>query len=302
MKLLSFNNNSKENVGAKIDEGIVDLPASYFNKYKETPPSYLFNLREFFENLDAAERLTEELISDEEFRVVLSEKSLKMLPLLKPRKILCVAVNYGAHAKEAGGASVEEPYVFTKFPDNVVAPNENLLLPKASKQFDHELELAVVIGKKGKYITQDEAFDYIAGYTVFNDVSFRDRRIHSSKRYITNWLHGKNMDRSAPFGPYIVTKDEIPDPHNLHMTIKVNGEVRQDGNTEGMIHRIPEILEYISSGITLYPGDIISTGTVTGSGLGTGKFLNDGDVLEATIEKIGTLVNKVVAENYKYPI
>lgn len=296
MKLLSFNKNSKENVGVKTDEGVVDLPSSYFNKYKETPPSYLHNLREFFENLDAAKKVAGELVADREFRVVVPEESLKMMAPLKPRKILCVAVNYGAHAQEAGGASVEEPYVFTKFPDNVVAPNENLLLPKASNQFDHELELALVIGKKGKYIKQDEAYEYIGGYTVFNDVSFRDRRIHSSKRYITNWLHGKNMDRSAPFGPYIVTKDEIPDPHTLHMTIKVNGETRQDGNTEGMIHRIPEILEYISSGITLYPGDIISTGTVTGSGLGTGKFLKGGDVLEATIEKIGTLVNKVVAE------
>lgn len=296
MKLLYFNNNSNGNVGAKIEGGVVNIPASYFNKYKETPPSYLFNLREFFESYESAYPIAEELISDKEFRVVVEESSLKMLPLLRPRKILCVAVNYSAHAQEAGGASVEEPYIFTKFPDNVVAPNENLLLPKASKQFDHELELAIIIGKKGKYITQRDALNYVGGYTVFNDVSFRDRRIHSSKRYITNWLHGKNMDRSAPFGPYIVTKDEISDPHNLHMTLKVNGEVRQDGNTKGMIHKIPEILEYISSGITLYPGDIISTGTVTGSGLGTGTFLEDGDVIESTIEKIGTLKNKVIAE------
>lgn len=296
MKLLSFNKNSKENVGVKTKEGVIDLTGSFFNKYREAPPSYFYNLREFFENFETAKSLANELVSDMEYRLILPENSLNLIPLLKPRKILCVAVNYRAHAQEAGGASVEEPYVFTKFPDNVVAPNENLLLPKASKQFDHEIELALVIGKKGKYIKQDEALEYIGGYTVFNDVSFRDRRIHSSKRYITNWLHGKNMDRSAPFGPYIVTKDEIPDPHNLHMTLKVNGEIRQDGNTEGMIHRIPEILEYISSGITLYPGDIISTGTVTGSGLGTGKFLKEGDVLEASIEKIGTLTNTVIAE------
>jgi len=296
MKLLSFNKNTQENVGLKTESGVIDLPESYFNKYRENPPNYFYNLREFFENLDVAKKQSMDLLLDDSALVKISESSIKFLPPLKPRKIFCVAVNYGKHAEEAGGSSVEEPYVFTKFSDNIVAPNENLLMPKSTNQFDHELELALIIGKKGKYIEEEDAFDHIGGYTIFNDVSYRDRRIHSSKRYITNWLHGKNLDHSAPFGPYIVTKDEIPDPQNLHMTFKVNGEVRQDGNTRDMIHKIPELVKYISNGITLMPGDIISTGTVTGSGLGTGKFLKDGDILEATIERIGTLINRVVAE------
>lgn len=296
MKLLSFAKGLKENVGVKTDQGVADLPQSYFNSYRESPPEFLFNLRTYFENGEKARELTGEILSDKSSLVMLPEEAIRVLPPLRPRKILCVAVNYGDHAKEAGGSSIEEPYVFTKFPDNVVGTNENILLPKASEQFDHELELAMIIGKQGKYIKQKNAFDYIGGYTVFNDVSFRDRRKHSSKRYITNWLHGKNMDLSAPFGPYITTSDEITDPQNLDMEFRVNGEVRQKGNTSGMIHKIPEILEYISDGITLYPGDLISTGTVTGSGLGTGKFLKSGDLLEAEIQGLGTLVNRVVAE------
>lgn len=296
MKLLSFSRNQRANVGMLNNGLIIDLAESYFAKYKEAPPNYLYNLREFFDNLPIAKNVVQEIANDSSSQVLMPENSIKFLPPLKPRKIFCVAVNYSTHAQEAGGSSVEEPYVFTKFPDNIVAPNEELLMPKCTTQFDHELELALVIGRKGKYISREEALDFIGGYTIFNDVSYRDRRIHSSKRYITNWLHGKNLDHSAPFGPYVVTSDEIPDPHNLQMTFEVNGEVRQKGNTRDMIHKIPELIEYISNGITLMPGDIISTGTVTGSGLGTGKFLKDGDVLKASIEKLGTLINKVVAE------
>lgn len=295
MKLLTFYGNRNNNLGIKVERGIIDLPETYYRLYNEEPPKYLHDLRSFLEKGDSAELMATNLLNSD-IKVIRKLEDVKFAPLVYPRKILCVAVNYGEHAKEAGGASIQEPYVFTKFPDNIVAHNGNLLLPKASKQFDHELELAMIIGKKGKYIDTENAFKYIAGYSVFNDVSFRDRRKHSSQRYITNWLHGKNMDLSAPVGPFLVTTDEIPDPHNLNMTLKVNGETRQYGNTRDMIHKIPEILEYISDGITLYPGDIISTGTVTGSGLGTGKFLQPGDIIEATIEKIGTLVNTVLAE------
>ncbi len=296
MKLLSFNRNLRPNVGLLNKGEVIDLPESFFAKYKESPPNYLYNMREFFDNFAIAREIALEILGDKTCQATMPENSLKFLPPLKPRKIFCVAVNYTTHAQEAGGSSVEEPYVFTKFPDNAVAHNEQLLMPKCTNQFDHELELALVIGKKGKYIPSEKAFEFIGGYTIFNDVSYRDRRIHSSKRYITNWLHGKNLDHSAPFGPYVVTSDEIPNPHNLQMTFEVNGEIRQNGNTKDMIHKIPELIEYISNGITLMPGDIISTGTVTGSGLGTGNFLKNGDILKASIENLGTLINTVVAE------
>jgi 2-keto-4-pentenoate hydratase/2-oxohepta-3-ene-1,7-dioic acid hydratase in catechol pathway len=295
MKLLTFHGNKASNLGIKVENTIIDLPESYYRMYNEEPPKYLHDMRSFLEKGDVS-LLTASNILNSQHHVIRKFEEIRFAPLIRPRKILCVAVNYGEHAKEAGGASVEEPYVFTKFPDNVVAHNANLLLPRASKQLDHELELAIIIGKEGKYIKEKDAFKHIAGYSVFNDVSFRDRRKHSSQRYITNWLHGKNMDFSAPVGPYLVTADEIQNPQNLRMTLKVNGEIRQDGNTKDMIHKIPEILEYISDGITLYPGDIISTGTVTGSGLGTGKFLKAGDRIEATIENIGTLINTVEEE------
>lgn len=296
MKILSFIRNNRLHLGLKSSNGIVNLPDSYYKVYGETPPDFLRNLKSFIEKGRSSSDIVQELLEKEEELVIEDEDKLRFAPLLRPGKILCVAVNYGEHAKEAGGSSIEEPYVFTKFPENVVPHKGSILAPKSSSQLDHELELALVIGKEGKYITRDHALDHIYGYAVFNDVSFRDRRKHSSQRYITNWLHGKNLDFSAPIGPYLVTPEEIGDPNNLHMTFKVNGEVRQDGNTKDMIHKIPELIEYISNGITLRPGDVISTGTVTGSGLGTGKFLKSGDVLEGHIEKIGTLINYVVAE------
>ncbi|MDS0256507.1 fumarylacetoacetate hydrolase family protein [Thermoplasmatales archaeon AK] len=296
MKLLSFYRNNRLYIGVKYHDRVVNLPESYYRAYCETPPEFLRDLKSFLEKGSVSTDLVLDILSNEDSLVIEDESKVKFAPLLHPGKILCVAVNYGEHAKEAGGSSIEEPYVFTKFPENVVPHKGSILAPKSSTHLDHELELALVIGREGKYISRDHAFEHIFGYTVFNDVSYRDRRKHSSQRYITNWLHGKNLDTSAPMGPYLVTSDEIGDPHNLQMTFKVNGEIRQNGNTRDMIHKIPEIIEYISNGITLKPGDVISTGTVTGSGLGTGKFLKPGDLLEGSIEKIGTLVNYVVAE------
>jgi len=217
-------------------------------------------------------------------------------PITNPEKILCVAVNYKTHAGELGAELPEEPYIFTKLPSALIGHRWPILIPRSSSQVDHEIELGVVIGRVGKYISRSKALDYVAGYVVFNDVSFRDRRAHKSPRYRINWLHLKSMDSGAPVGPYLVTRDEIPDPHNLRLTLRVNGEVRQSDSTSNMVFKVNELIEYISDGITLKPGDYIATGTPSGVGMATGKFLREDDVVEAEIESVGVLVNPVKRE------
>ncbi|MCH4815848.1 MAG: fumarylacetoacetate hydrolase family protein [Saccharolobus sp.] len=304
MRLLSFYRGSPKDsrVGIVYKDGkIIDLAYLYEYLYG-TPPDWLTDLTKLLEGGSLTLKLVNELVN--EFKKLdnnlpgglLDEDSVMFLPVVKPKKIFCVAVNYNEHGKEAGSASIEEPYIFMKRIDTLVAHKQPILIPKVSSQVDHEIELAVIIGKKGKYISAKEAYEYIAGYTIFNDVSFRDLRKHSSPRYNINWLYAKNLDTASPIGPYLVTRDEIPDPHNLTIKLEVNGEIRQQGNTRSMIHKIPELIEYVSKGITLYPGDVISTGTPSGTGLGTGKFLKEGDVMVGYIEKIGRLENRVMRE------
>ncbi len=216
-------------------------------------------------------------------------------PVTNPGKVLCVAVNYRGHAAQAGAAPLEEPYVFIKLADVLVGHRWPILLSKTSKQGDNEIELAAIIGRTGKYVTKSTAYDYIAGYTIFNDVSFRDRRVNKSDPSRINWLHLKNLDTAAPVGPWMVTRDEIPDPHQLKISARLNDGKMQEGFTSDMIHKIPEVIEYISNGITLRPGDIIATGTPLGIAFG-GRFLRDGDIVTAEIERIGTLVNPVKEE------
>ncbi|MEM2590591.1 MAG: fumarylacetoacetate hydrolase family protein, partial [Zestosphaera sp.] len=167
-----------------------------------------------------------------------------------------------------------------------------------TQRADYEVELAVVIGRRGKYVSRDKAMDYVFGYTILNDLSIRERQapLPKSPRLGLRWLPGKNFDTSTPLGPFVVTSDEVPDPHNLRLGTRVNGEVRQDFTTSDMVFKIPEIVEAVTDGLTLEPGDIIATGTPSGVGLGTGKYLKHGDVVEAWIEGIGILTNYVVFE------
>ncbi|WP_338602988.1 fumarylacetoacetate hydrolase family protein [Sulfolobus tengchongensis] len=305
MKLLSFYKGSPKDsrVGVVYKDGkVIDLVSLYEYLYGY-PPDWLTDLTKLLEGGSPAFRLVNELIDDFKkldtnitSNFLLDEDNITFLPVVRPRKVFCVAVNYNEHGKEAGSASIEEPYIFMKRVDTLVAHRQPILIPKISSQVDHEIELAVIIGKKGKYISSKEAYEYIAGYTIFNDVSFRDLRKHSSPRYNINWLYAKNLDTASPIGPYLVTKDEIQDPHNLTIRLEVNGEIRQNGHTSSMIHKIPELIEYVSNGITLYPGDVISTGTPSGTGLGTGKFLKEGDVMVGYIEKIGKLENRIMRE------
>ncbi len=218
-------------------------------------------------------------------------------PVLYPEKIIMVAVNYSSHGAETKTPLPEYPYLFTKFRSSMVDPGGVVIAPKSSKQVDWEVELAVVIGKEGKDIRKGKALDYVAGYTVSNDVSFRDFQSQRNERLGMNWLKGKAMDASLPLGPWLVTKDEIPDPQRLALSLTVNGDRKQNSNTSKMLFKVDDLVAYASIGTTLKPGDIISTGTPDGIAAATGQpFLKDGDVMEAKVEGIGTLRNTVRGE------
>ncbi|MCD6263310.1 fumarylacetoacetate hydrolase family protein [Candidatus Bathyarchaeota archaeon] len=237
---------------------------------------------------------------EEEVLLKLEEVEVKA-PIPRPRKnIVCLGLNYVEHVEEArkrrGGSDLslpEVPVFFTKAPTSVIGPYDDVIYPRATSQLDYEVELALVLGRRGKYISRGEAYDYIAGYMVFNDVTARDLQ-----RRHRQWFRGKSLDTFSPMGPYIVTSDEIADPMNLEMGLKVNGETRQRSNTGNMIFKPPEILEVLSAGMTLEPGDVIATGTPSGVGMARGPegLLKPGDVVEAWIEGIGALRNRVVAE------
>ncbi len=219
-------------------------------------------------------------------------------PVLFPEKIFMVAVNYGSHGKETRTPPPPYPYLFTKFRNALIGPGDSIIAPKSSKKVDWEVELAVVIGKEGKNIKRERAYEYVAGYTVSNDVSFRDFQGQKNESLGLNWVKGKGMDASFPLGPWLVTKDEIGDPHSLKISLTVNGKQQQNSNTKELMIKIDELVAYASIGTTLRPGDIISTGTPEGIAAATGEpFLKAGDIVEAKVEKIGTLRNPVKAES-----
>ncbi len=281
----------------------MDMVEAYQTLYAAEPPDWLTSVQKLLMGGEKALALLKDVVTD---AVAAKREGKKFAhdpdeityhpPIPNPGKVLCVAVNYIAHAAEAGTKPPEEPYVFIKLSDALIGHNWPMLLSKTSNQCDNEIELAVIIGRNGKYIAKSTAYEYIAGYTIFNDVSFRDRRVNKSDPQRLNWLHLKSLDTAAPTGPWMVTKDEIPDPHLLKIAAKVSDGDWQSGFTGDMIHKIPELIEYISNGITLKPGDIISTGTPLGIASSGGRFLRDGDIVTAQIEGIGTLVNPVKKE------
>jgi len=228
-------------------------------------------------------------------------ESVKLLsPILNPEKIILMAVNYRSHRRESRTEDApKEPYLFTKFRNTLIGPGDAVLIPKVSSKVDWEVELSVIIGKAGKNIMKKDAMNYVAGYAVSNDVSFRDFQFSTqmpdgNTKLGLNWVKGKGMDASFPLGPWLVTSDEIPNPHELQISLAVSGTTRQQSTTGDMVFTIDSIIEYASQGMTLKPGDIISTGTPEGVGAFTGgPYLKDGDILEGTIEKIGTLRNPV---------
>lgn len=208
------------------------------------------------------------------------------VPLTDTSKIVCVGLNYEDHAKESGADLPEEPILFFKATSSLAGPNDDVIIPKGSTKTDWEVELAVIIGQKASYVSEEEAMDYVAGYCLHNDYSEREYQLERGGQ----WVKGKSCDTFAPLGPYLVTKDEIEDVNNLRLWLKVNGEIKQDGNTSDLIFGVPYLVSYISQFMTLQPGDIISTGTPAGVGLGFDppQYLKPGDEVELGIEGLGS--------------
>ena len=214
--------------------------------------------------------------------------------VFKPANFFAIGLNYKAHAAETNSNTPKEPIVFNKSPNCIVGPNDDIVIPKFSKSLDHEVEIAIVIGKKAKYVKEEEAQDYIIGYCICNDISEREWQ----KDRGGQWVKGKSGDTFGPLGPYLVTKDEIRDPSNLNLTLDLNGKRRQTGNTSLMIFNFNFLISHISQFITLMPGDVITTGTPAGVGMGMTPpgYLKDGDEMILKVDNLGEQKLKVVKE------
>ncbi|MGB0294217.1 MAG: fumarylacetoacetate hydrolase family protein [Flavobacteriaceae bacterium] len=245
----------------------------------------------FFEN-DGMHNLEKWLSEHENSCAIVSSDERLAAPLSQVSKIICVGLNYSKHASESGMTLPKEPVLFFKASSAICGPNDQITIPKNATKLDWEVELGVVIGKKATYVSKADAFSHIAGYVLHNDYSERAFQLEREGQ----WVKGKSHDTFAPLGPYLVGRDEITDPHKLDLWLKVNGERLQDSNTSDLVFKIDELVSYISSFMTLLPGDIISTGTPSGVGLGFDppKYLKAGDLVELGIEGLGEARQEII--------
>ncbi|QTH46689.1 fumarylacetoacetate hydrolase family protein [Cohnella sp. LGH] len=253
-------------------------------------------IREGEAAVEALRSLLAQLPPQPDRSVLISEEELSFGPCVPaPQKIICVGLNYRRHAEETNSPIPEYPILFNKFNNSLTGHQASVAVPGVTAKLDYEAELAIVIGRRAKNVSRDEALDYVFGYTAVNDLSARDLQLRTQQ-----WLLGKSCDGFCPIGPYLVTADEIGDPNRLAIQSIVNGEIRQDSNTSDMIFACDEIVSYISRHMTLEPGDVILTGTPEGVVLGLPAerqvYLKPGDEVSICIEKIGTLTNRFVAE------
>lgn len=215
-------------------------------------------------------------------------------PVARPQKVICIGLNYEDHAAETGAAIPEKPIVFAKYANSIIGPGESIRIPPITQQPDYEAELAVVIGRTARNVPESEALEHVFGYTNANDVSARDIQLGEGGQ----WTRGKAIDTFCPLGPYLVTRDEVPDPQNLSVRCVLNGEVVQDGHTSKMIFSVAELVAFLSTGMTLVPGDVIITGTPPGVGMARDPqlWLKEGDEVTIEIEGLGALTNPVESE------
>lgn len=284
MKLIRFGAPGSERPGVQMEDG-TKIDVSGFGE----------DYNEHFFGTEGIERLKDWLKTNGSNCPKVTDGVRLGPPLARPSKIVCVGLNYAQHAAESGMAIPKEPVLFFKSTSAMVGPNDDLVIPKGGEKTDWEVELAIVIGKKASYVSEADAFDHIAGYVLHNDYSERAFQIEKEGQ----WCKGKGCDTFAPIGPLIATKDEITDPNNLHLWLKLNGETVQDSSTSDFIFNVQQVVSYISQFMTLLPGDIISTGTPFGVGLGFDpqKYLKAGDVVELGIEGLGT--SKQTAKAYQ---
>ena len=275
MKLIRFGPKGAEKPGIETINGIRYDVSAFCNDYDQ----------DFFAS-EGPSKLSQWVARQGEALATVAAGERLGPPIANPSKIICVGLNYAKHAKESGMQAPEEPVLFFKSTTAITGPFDPILIPPGSTKTDWEVELAVVIGKKASYTTESQAMQHVAGYLLHNDVSEREYQLKRGGQ----WVKGKSCDTFAPIGPYLVTADEIADPHQLDLWLKVNGELMQSSNTSDLIFNIPTLVSYISQFMTLLPGDIISTGTPAGVGLGFDppRYLKKGDVVELGIDGLGT--------------
>lgn len=282
MKLIRFGKPGHEKPGVLTPEGKRLDVSAFGEDYNE----------DFFAK-NGLKRLTAWLKQNADACPEVSSRIRLGSPLCRPSKIICVGLNYAGHARESKMELPKEPVLFFKSTTAICGPNDNVIIPKGSVKTDWEVELAIVIGRRASYVDAGTAMSYVAGYVLHNDISEREFQLERSGQ----WVKGKSADTFAPLGPFLATKDEIPEPHQLHLWLKVNGELLQDSNTGDLVFTVPVLVSYISQFMTLLPGDIISTGTPHGVGLGLQppRYLKPGDVMELGVEGLGMQRQKVVA-------
>jgi 2-keto-4-pentenoate hydratase/2-oxohepta-3-ene-1,7-dioic acid hydratase in catechol pathway len=307
MRLISYLHAGQPRLGARAAGATIDLTGAYAALLADrgeaaaeeaaaliVPPDIVAFLGGGDRSLQAAREALE--YAERRGDLTVDEASIELLPVVPhPPKIICVARNYGEHAAEAKVELLEVPNLFIRFPRSLVAHGAPILVPKVSSQVDWEAELAVVIGRPGKHISAAQAYEHVAGYAPFNDVSIRDWQLRKPP---IQFGAGKNFDGSGPFGPELVTRDEVPRPDQLPIELQLNGEVMQSSNTSGMVFDIPTLIEHISQFTTLEPGDMIATGTPAGVGhfRDPPVYLKAGDAVRIEIEGVGVLENPVEAE------
>ncbi|MGH9445748.1 MAG: fumarylacetoacetate hydrolase family protein [Terriglobia bacterium] len=328
MKLATYESKGQLRVGSMEGESLVDIRSALEAVAKRQGPRALYSETKF---KDAARTLTESGAAPREMRGVLGRgdewlKALKVVtsgiarelgaransrkaapkspkglltplssvrlraPISRPGKITCVGLNYADHAREGGQEPPAAPIFFLKAHNTIIGPDDPIVLPPNSEKVDYEAEFAVVLGKPGRRISEDRAYEHVAGYTILNDVSARDMQFGDNQ-----WFRGKSCDTFAPTGPWIVTRDEVPDPHNLRISLTLNGQTMQDSSTSNLIFRVPFLVSYLSQSLTWETGDLISTGTPPGVGVHRAPpvFLKAGDTVSITVERLGTLTNPV---------
>ena len=281
MKLIRVGQLGKEKPGIYLGNNKYIDAGSICNNYDEA----------FFEN-DGIQKLQSWFENEQHKELELGNIRLGS-PIGRPSKIICIGLNFRKHAEESGAEPPSEPVVFFKATTAMCGPNDDLVIPKNSKKTDWEVELAFVIRRTAKYVSEKEALNHVAGYVLHNDYSEREFQLERGGQ----WVKGKSADTFAPLGPYLVTPDEISDVNNLNMWLKLNGEFKQQGNTNDFIFNVPQIISYLSNFMTLLPGDLISTGTPSGVGLGMKPpvYLKPGDVVELGIDGLGSSKQNVIA-------
>lgn len=289
MRLARYVYREEETYGFLTAEGIVN--------YKTVSSELRLKLPTQFEELLSDHELLDYLVNVQHkftrLKAITLSKVKLQAPIKNPPKIICLGLNYLNHARESGIAPPSELVIFFKTNNAIANPFDTIEIPSDyTQKVDYEGEMAFIIGRKGKRIDRLTALKYVLGYMVLNDVSTRDLQFRDGQ-----WCRGKSLDKFAPIGPWITVKDEVPDPHRLHLTTRVNGELRQDSSTANMIFKIQDIIAVLSRGMTLEPGDIIATGTPSGVGFASklkSKLLKNGDVVEVEVEKLGVIRNKFI--------